>query len=99
MSRRTFSEEFKVETVKLLLEKQHTLQEASTNLGIGLSTLMRWKSNYLKANQNSKIAFPGKGNLSPYEAELKALQKENEKLKRERDILKKAMAYFAKVPE
>jgi transposase len=68
-------------------------------LGIGLSSLNRWKTNYLKANGEVKVAFPGKGNLSPYEAELKALKKENEKLKRERDILKKAMAYFAKVPE
>ena len=40
-------------------------------------------------------AFPGKGYLKPADAELKNLRKELEKVKRERDILKKAVAYFA----
>lgn len=97
-NRKTYTEEFKVEAVKLLLENQQTLKAIADNLGIGVSTLTRWKSNYLKANQDSKMAFPGKGKLSPHDAELKALKKENEQLKRERDILKKAMAYFAQVP-
>jgi transposase len=98
-SRKTYTEEFKVEAVKLILENQQTVTETANNLGISLSALTRWKSNYLNANQNPKAAFPGKGNLSPHDAELKALQKENQKLKRERDILKKAMAYFAQVSE
>jgi len=97
--RKTYTEEFKVEAVKLILDNQQTITETAANLGVGLSTLTRWKSNYIKAKQNSKEAFPGKGNLSSHDAELKALQKEVEKLKRERDILKKAMAYFTQVPE
>jgi len=97
--RKTYTKEFKVEAVKLVLDGKQTLTETAANLGVGLSTLGRWKSNYLKANHQTKTAFPGKGNLSPHDAELKALQKENERLKRERDILKKAMAYFTQVPE
>ena len=98
-SRKTYTEEFKTEAAKMTLETDQTLQEIADNLGISLSALSRWKSKYLKAEQNSKVAFPGKGNLSPADAELKTLQKENARLKRERDILKKAMAYFAQVPE
>jgi len=97
--RKVYSEAFKEEAVKLVLEKNQTATEVASHLGVGLSTLNRWKSNYLKANQNAKVAFPGKGNLSPYEAELKALQKEVQKLTRERDILKKAMAYLTQSPE
>lgn len=97
--RKVYTEAFKEEAVKLVLEKQQTATEIAADLGIGLSTLNRWKSNYLKANQNVKLAFPGKGNLSPHALELKALQKEVHKLKRERDILKKAMAYFTQLPE
>lgn len=97
--RKTYTEEFKVEAVKLILENGQLATETAANLGVGLSSLNRWKRNYLKANQDSQVAFPGKGNLSPHAAELKNLQKEVQKLKRERDILKKAMAYFAQVPE
>lgn len=97
--RKIYTEEFKVEAVKLVLDKQQGLKETADNLGIGLSSLTRWKANYLKANGKSKAAFPGKGNLSPHDAELKSLQKEVIKLKRERDILKKAMAYFTQMPE
>jgi len=97
--RKVYTEEFKEEAVKLVLEKNQTATEIASHLGVALSTLNRWKSNYLKSNQNAKIAFPGKGNLSPHELELKALQKEVHKLTRERDILKKAMAYFTQPPE
>ena len=97
--RKKYSQEFKEEAVKLLLSENSTHQEVASNLGISLSTLGRWKRSYLNAHQNSSQAFPGQGNLSPHDAELKQLQKEVMKLKRERDILKKAMAYFTHLPE
>lgn len=71
--RKTSSAEFKVEAVKLILDGNQTIAETTARLGIGLSTLTRWESNYLTANHQAKIAFPGKGKLSPHDAELKAL--------------------------
>lgn len=94
MKRRKFTPEFKEQAVKLVLEQNYTVSEAASNLGIGLSTLSKWIRKY-RASNDVKTAFPGKGNLSPEQAQLKELQKENARLKRERDILKKAMAYFA----
>lgn len=94
--KRTFTQEFKVEAVKLITEQGYSIEEAARNLGISGSALGKWKR-VLEKSINPKTAFPGKGN--PRDAELHALQKELEKVKRERDILKKALGYFAKVPE
>lgn len=69
-----------------------SVKQISENLGIGQSTLDRW-SRELKAQGVS--AFPGKGHLKTEDARVKALEKENEKLKRERDILKKALSIFS----
>lgn len=97
-TRRTFSSEFKLEAVKLVLEQGYKPVEAAQNLGIGYSTLGKWITEY-RANPDIKFAFPGKGKLNPHDAELQRLQKENAKLKREREILKKALGYFAEHQE
>lgn len=92
--KRVFDQSFKVEAVKLVIEQGYQVKEAADNLGIGLSTLAKWIRAYKKDN-HPEVAFPGKGNLRPHDAELKNLQKELERVKRERDILKKALGYFA----
>ena len=91
--KRTFTADFKEGAVKLITEQGYRLSEAADRLGISKSTLSQWKQAFLKTG-SIKSAFPGKGYLKPEEDAFKELQKEVERLRRERDILKKAMAYL-----
>ena len=90
--RRTFSREFKTEAVKLITDKGYTVAEAARSLGIDHSGLMRWKKQF---EQDPRSAFPGKGLLKPHDEELRRLKAELKKVTEEREILKKALAYFA----
>jgi len=91
--RRTFTREFKVEAIKLVTEQGRSFAEAAANLGIAENLLRKWKKNLDAAGGH---AFPGKGNLPALEEELRRLHAENKRLQMERDILKKATAFFAK---
>ena len=90
--RKRYSREFKLEAVRLITEKGYSIAEASRNLGVEYSVLRRWKKQLADDPQN---AFPGKGQLKASDQELRDLQRELERVKEERDILKKALAYFA----
>lgn len=91
--RRKFSKEFKVEAVRLIVDEGRQTAEVSRELSVGVNSLDRWKRKY----EEGKIEpFPGKGRLSPEDAELRRLRRENEVLRMERDILKKAAAIFSK---
>ena len=91
--RRSYTSEFKVEAVKLVTEKGYSVTEAARSLGIGENLLRNWKLALEKAGEQ---AFPGKGNLPAIEEELRQLRAENRRLQMERDILKKATAFFAR---
>jgi len=91
--RKHYSKQFKIDAVKLVTEQGFNVSEAARNLGIHHSSLRRWKRQ-LESEGNQ--AFPGKGNLSSEKQELDRLRKENKRLRMERDILKKATAFFAK---
>jgi transposase len=91
-TRKSYSQEFKREAVRLITEKGYSIAEASRNLGIEYSVLRRWKKQFAEDPQN---AFPGKGRLKAGDEQLRRLQRELERVKEERDILKKALAYFA----
>ena len=91
--RKNYSKQFKKDAVKLVTEQGFDVSEAARNLGIHHSSLRRWKRQ-LESDGNQ--AFPGKGNLSSDKDELNRLRKENKRLRMERDILKKATAFFAK---
>ena len=93
LSQKSYTAEFKEDALKLVTEQGYSLSEAAKRLGIALSTMSKWRKALITRGHRSE-AFPGKGHLRPSEAEFKELQKEVEKLRRERDILKKAMAYF-----
>lgn len=84
--------EFKINAVRLVIEQGLTVNKASQDLGVGLSTLERWISEH---KQHGAAAFPGKGRLRPDDDKLRTLERENEILRRERDILKKALAIFS----
>ena len=90
--RKTYSKEFKQESVRLIIDKGYSIAEAARNLGVDYSVLRRWKIQY---EQNPEISFPGKGQQKPHDAELRRLERKLERVTEERDILKKALAYFA----
>ena len=90
--RKSYSREFKLEAVGLITQKGYSIAEASRNLGIEYSVLRRWKTQLADDPQN---AFPGKGKLKAQDEDLRRVKRELERVKEERDILKKALAYFA----
>jgi len=90
--RRIYTREFKIEALKLVTEKGYSFAEAARSLGIHENLLRSWKS---ARDKDGKDAFPGHGNLTAIEAELRQLRAENKRLHMERDILKKATAFFA----
>jgi transposase len=94
--RKKFSKQFKIDAVKLVTEQGYNISEAARNLGIHHSSLRRWKKQF---ETSGNQAFPGKGHMSPEKEELERLRKEVKKLRMEREILKKAAAFFANESE
>ena len=92
-NKRTFDKEFKINTVKLILNKEKKIAELARELSVNENTLHNWKNQYLK---DANDAFPGKGHQTPMEEELTKLRRENKVLQEERDILKKALGIFSK---
>ena len=92
-SRRTYSPEFKVQAVQLVTQQGYSVAEAARSLGICENLIRNWKR---ALHDKGEHAFPGNGNLSPFEEEVQRLRAENKRLLAERDILKKAAAFFAK---
>ena len=90
--RRTYTPEFKAEAVQLVTTRGYSVAEAARSLGIHETLLRSWKQ--ALENQGDQ-AFPGHGKLPPFEEELRRLRAENQRLRAERDILKKATALFA----
>ncbi|GMV50920.1 MAG: transposase [Nitrospira sp.] len=93
MERRKFTREFKLEAVKLVRERGVTVAQAARDLGVHGTVLRRWVQ---ECAADSQQAFPGQGQMKPDQVEIERLRREVTKLKAERDILKKAAAYFAK---
>jgi transposase len=67
--------------------------QASRELGVHENVIRKWVALF---DEDPRQAFPGRGNMRPEQAEIERLRREVHKLKAERDILKKAAAYFAK---
>jgi transposase len=93
MTRRKFSREFKIEAVRLVTDRGVAVAQACRDLDLAESVLRRWLRELTDA---PVAAFPGNGLQRAELAEIAALKKEVAKLKAERDILKKAAAYFAR---
>jgi len=92
-TRGQFSREFKFEAVRLVKDRGVTVAQAARDLDVHENVLRKW---IREAMADPQEAFPGKGVMKPEQAEIECLRKEVTKLKMERDILKKAAAYFAK---
>ena len=91
-NRKTYTPEFKLQAVKMVTEQKLSVAEAARRLGITENLLHSWKKAVLKKGAD---AFPGSGHLTPVEEELRRLRAEVKRLEAERDILKKATAFFA----
>lgn len=93
-----YSLEFKQDAAKLVLEQGYTQRQAAESLGVSLSALRRWinaeRGGSIRPSQEQSVNGKTQLSLSEHE-ELVRLRKENAKLKMEREILKKASAFFA----
>ena len=94
--RRRFTREFKIETARLLTASGQSVTGVAEDLEIHPNTLYKWIRQY---GENPEEAFPGKGRQTSEAEELSRLKRENQRLRMERDILKKAMAIFSSDPK
>ena len=92
IKRRQYTAEFKRDAVALVMEQGYTMTLAAQNLGVRPKMLSRWKR---EQQHHQDAAFPDQGHQSPKPAELRRLREDNQRLRMERDILKKATAFFA----
>ncbi len=88
-SYKQYPKEFKDEAVALVREQGYSVPEAAKSLGIGANMLYRWKDQH-------EQQLEGKSLAEDERSELKRLRKENKELRMEKEILKKASAFFAK---
>jgi transposase len=92
-TRRTFTPEFKAEAVRRIADQGKSPAEVARELDLGESMLRSWKQ--ALASEGDR-AFPGKGNPPAHEEEIRRLRAEVERLTMERDVLKRAPAFFAR---
>jgi transposase len=91
--RPNYTNEFKQDAVKLVVEQRYSCPEVGRRLGIAASNVSRWVRQYRQDQQDlSEGGIP----RQELEAEIRRLKKENKRLEMEREILKKAAAFFAK---
>ena len=89
--RRGFTNELKDDAVKLVLDQGYSCSEVARRLGVGHSNVSRW----VRAHRTHLENKTEPGSAQDVEAEVKRLRKENKRLLMEREILKKAAAFFA----
>ena len=93
MQRRRFGREFKIEAVRLIKDRGVSVAQAARDLDVHDNVLRKWVKDFAA---DPAQAFPGQGQMKPEQLEIERLRREVTKLKAERDILKKAAAYFAR---
>ena len=90
---RTFTREFKQEAVQLVRSSNKSQAQIARDLGIVDSTLHHWCQQF---SEHGEQAFPGSGQQTPQEEEIRHVKRENDVLRQERDILKKAIGIFSR---
>ena len=91
MSKRKFySQEFKREAVSLVVDQGYSCAEAGRSLGVLGNVVGRWKREF----ESGDVVFQSHGKLTPDQQRIRELEAENRRLKMEKDILKKATAFF-----
>ena len=91
--RQRFTKEFKLEAVRLWKSSGRPAAAVARELGLRRNHLYKWQT---ELEVHTEAASPGSGNRPASENELQRLRRENARLREERDILKKAAAYFAR---
>ena len=91
MARRKFTREFKVSAVQLVNQQGYSIPDAAKSLGVDAASVRGWIAKF--GGEGGPAAPSGEGAAA---AELRRLRQENARLRMERDILKKAAAFFAK---
>ena len=91
-ARKAYTPEFKLQAVAMITDQKLSVAEVARRLGVGEGLLHAWKKAVLKTGVG---AFPGSGHATPVEEENRRLRAEVKRLEAERDILKKATAFFA----
>ncbi len=94
--KRTYTRSFKVQALELAKSGQKSISEIERDLGITAGLLHKWKA---RMKVDGEQAFPGKGRQKEEEELIRRLKRENEQLRQERAILKKALAIFSADPE
>lgn len=94
--RKQYAKDFRVEAAKMVVEQGMTQADVAKDLGVNGPTLCRWVQEYRASGDGG---FPGKGRLRPQDQRIKDLETQLQRVTMERDILRKATAYFAKLPE
>ncbi len=90
--RKKYSKEFKLDAVGLVIEQDYSIADAARSLGINANMLGRWVKQH---RSEEGQAFRGNGKLTPEQEEIRKLKARVKRLEMERDILKKATAFFA----
>jgi len=90
--RKQYDPEFKREAVRLAVESEKSVAQVARDLGIHRNVLYRWRKELIEGGQE---AFPGQGKLKSSDEETRRLKRELETVRQERDILKKALIFFA----
>lgn len=91
-TRRKFTQEFKDDAVSLVIDHGYSCAEVARRLGVSDNNVNRWVRDFRQRNESES---PDDLSRDEMQAELKRLRKENKRLEMERDILKKAAAFFA----
>jgi len=89
MSNKRYSEEFKIESVKQITDRNYSVADVATRLGVSRHSLYAWLKQYGSQSEEYRAK-------SEEQAELQRLRQELKRVTEERDILKKAAAYFAR---
>ena len=97
-TRRRFTREFKDEAVKLSERGDKTIRQVALDLGIHEKELQRWRRERRQAQAAGTTFAPGNGRARDRDEELEQLRRENQQLRLEREILKKALGYLAPKP-
>ncbi len=95
MSRKSYDEEFRRNAVELLLSGGHDLKPLARELGVYPATLRDWRDRYLREREEVSPGPPRGPTPRETADELRALRQENEKLRRQREILKKALGILS----
>lgn len=95
-TRRKFTEEFKREAVALACRPEVSLATVASELGVDASVLRRWMR---QQGAGLPMAIPKSAAAPAVDPEVQALRRELNRVKMERDILKKALGYLAREPE